>query len=246
MKFALAGGTALFLVALLGRAQTAQEWKLDLAQYGLVKAGCAWYPGHIEFLDDDHLVVSAPVAYTCDKSNRGKPTDTRITEIDLQGHELAAIRRTDVAEFAAGPIGYVTVCTGDRVELLSRNLQVAWSIALSGSGQSGGCYFGGGLSPSQTAMAIAGPANSQFRLYQGSSSDPIAEITASRGQSVRAVADDGFLVCVEEGKQCEVVGSLGVVRSFAMPELADSYNKFPNQGIETVLRTTRPIPRIKK
>ena len=219
MRFAFVGGAALLLVALVGRAQAVQEWKLDLAQYGLVKASCAWYPGHIEFLDDDHLIISAPVAYTCDKSNRDKPTDTRITEIDLQGHQITAIRRTDVAEMLAGPIGYITVCTGDRVELLSRDLQVARSVAFWESGQPHGCYFGGGLSPSRTAMVIAGPANSQFRLYQGSSSDPIAEITTTHGQSVRAVADDGFLVCIEERKQCEVVGSHGAVRSFTMPQL---------------------------
>ena len=209
------------MIALLGRAQTAQEWKLDLAQYGLVKARCAWYPGHLEFLDDDHLVVSAPVAYTCDKNDRDKPTDTRVTEIDLQGHELATIRRTDVVELDAGPIGYVIVCTGDRIELLSRNLQVAESITLSGSEQFGGCAFGGKRSPSRTAVAIWGPAKSQLRLYQGSPNDPIAEITTSKakGQSVEAVADDGFLVCVKERKQCEVVGSHGAVRSFAMPQL---------------------------
>lgn len=219
MKLALASGVALFLAALLGRAQTAQEWKLDLAQYGLVKAGCVWYPGHVEFLDDEHLVVSAPVAYSCDKSNWGKPTDTKITEIDLQGHELAGVRRTDVAELVDGPIGYVTVCTGDRVELLSRTLQVASSIALSGSGQSSGCYFRVLLSPSRAAMLIAGPANSQFRLYRGSSSEPIAEITTSKGQSVRAAADDGFLVCEKKRKQCEVVGPHGAVASFPTPEL---------------------------
>jgi hypothetical protein len=218
MKFALVGGAPLFLIALLGRAQAPQEWKLDLAQYGLAKAGCVWYPGHLEFLDDDHLVVSAPVAYTCDKSDRDRPTDTRITEIDLQGHELAAIRRTDVVELVAGPIGYVTVCTRDHIELLSSNLQLARSIALLGSQQSGGCYLGG-LSSSRTAMAIWGPAKSELRLYQGSSSDPIAEITTSKGQNFEAVADDGFLVCVKERKQCEVVGSQGPVRSFAMPQL---------------------------
>src|ERR1035441_3622243 len=98
MRFALTGGAALFLIALLGQAQTAQEWKLDLSQYGLVKGSCVWYPGHLEFLDDDHVVVSAPVAYNCDKNERDKPTDTRITEIDLQGHELASVRRADVVE----------------------------------------------------------------------------------------------------------------------------------------------------
>jgi len=219
MKFGLASGAVLLLIALPIPAQTAKEWKLDLAQYGLVKAPCASYMGRVEFLDDEHLVVSAPVEDTCEKSNWGKPIDTRITEIDLQGREVASTRRSDVVKFAAGPIGYVTVCTGDRVEFLSRNLQVANSIALSGNGPSHGCYFGGGLSPSRTTMVVSGPAESQFRLYEGSSSKPTADITTARGESVRAVADDGFLVCVKEKKQCEVVGSHGVVRSFPMPVL---------------------------
>ena len=161
-------------MALLGRAQTAQEWKLNLAPFGLVKAGCAWYPGDVEFLDDDHLIVSAPVAYTCGKSDRDKPIDTRITEIDLQGHEVAGSRKPDVVELVAAPLGYVGVCTGDRIELLSPNLEVARSIALPETGRAGRCFWSGGLSPSRTAMAIWGPAKSEIRLYQGSSADPIA------------------------------------------------------------------------
>jgi hypothetical protein len=225
MKLAIAVRATLFLTALSGHAQTAQEWKLDLARYGLVKGSCAWYPGHLEFLDDDHVVVSAPVAYNCDKNQREKPTETRITEIDLQGHELASVRRTDVVELKAGPIGFVTVCTGDRLELLSRNLQVASSIAVS-EGEPPGCDFGGMLSPSRTAMAIWGPAKShQLRLYQRSLSDPIAEVTLSKGQNLGAVDDDGFLVCVEQRKQCQVVGSHGPVRTFSVPQLggADGY-----------------------
>jgi hypothetical protein len=170
-------------------------------------------------MDDDHLVISAPVAYACDKSTWGEPTDTMITEIDLQGHEVATVRRTDLVKLTAGPIGYVTVCTEDRVELLSSKLQPVWSIAPSGGMQHGGCYLGGDLSPSRDAIEIAGPAYSQFRLYKGSSNDPIAEVATSEGESVRAAADDGFLVCVEEKKQCEVVGSHGVEESFAMPML---------------------------
>jgi hypothetical protein len=219
MKLKLTGGAALFLVALMGRAQPTREWKLDLAQYGLVKASCAWYPGHIEFLDDDHLVIIAPVAYACDKNNQGKPTDTKITEIDLQGNKVTAIHRTDVVESVAGPIGYVTICTGDRVELLSHNLRVARTIALSGNRRSKECSFVG-LSSSRTAMGIWGPSKShQLMLYRSSSSDPIAEITLSKGENVKAVDDDGFLICVEERKQCEVVSSHGAVRSFAMPQL---------------------------
>ncbi len=218
MKFRMAGAASLLLAVWMGRAQTAQEWKLDLTQYGLVKTDCASYPGHVEFMDDDHLVVSAPVAYSCGWSNWGKPTDTRITEIDLQGHELAAIRRTDLAQLAAGPIGYVALCTGDHVELLSRNLQDAWSVALPRSG----CNFRRWLSPSRKTMVISGPDKSLLRLYQGASSDPIAELTTAKGQSVRAITDEGFLVCEQASKRCEVVGSHGTMRSFAMPELYGS------------------------
>jgi len=220
MKPRLGVAATLAFVAWLGHAQTVKESQLDFARYGLTKPRCVWDPESVNFLDDDHLVVSAPVAYSCDRGDRDKTTDTRITVTDLEGRQLAA-RRADLVGIVPGPVGYVTVCTGDRLELLSRDLQVARSIVLSVSGKSSGCYFGGRLSPSRTAMAVADPANSQLRLYQGSSSDPIVEIKMSRarGESVRAVADDGFLVCVKERKQCEVVGSQGRVRSFTMPQL---------------------------
>lgn len=218
MKSRLGLAVLLFATMML-QAQAAKQWKLDVGKYGLSKPKCVWEPQQVDFLDNDHLVISAAVAYSCSKSDRDRPTETRITVIDLQGHELAQIDRADVIQMLPGPIGYVTICTGDRVELLSRNLQVAWSTTLSENGKSRGCYFGGGLSPSRTAMIIAGPANSQFRLYQVGSNTPIAEITTAKGQWVRAVADGGFLICAKETNECDVVGSHGVLRSFQVPVL---------------------------
>jgi hypothetical protein len=92
-------------------------------------------------------------------------------------------------------------------------------MALPEGGRAGECYFGGGLSPSRTAMTLLEPANSQIRLYQVPSNTLIAEITTAKGQSVRAVADDGFLVCSNEKNECDVVGSHGVVRSFPILQL---------------------------
>jgi hypothetical protein len=68
-------------------------------------------------------------------------------------------------------------------------------------------------------MLIPGPENSDYRLYEGSLGDPIAKTTISKGQSIEAIADDGFLVCTHKKKQCELIGAQGVVRSFPVPQL---------------------------
>jgi hypothetical protein len=217
MKAKCVGLAVLLLLPCGGRAQTAKESRLNVARFGLVKTSCVWYPGQVRFLDDDHLVIGAPVAYSCNKSNRDKATDTQITVIDLQGHQLAGIRRANVIEMVPGPVGYVTVCTEDRIELLSRDLQIASSIEIGVKGAPGHCYFRNRLSPSRTSMAITGPGKAHFRLYQGSSREPVAELWTSKGQSVAAVAEDGFLVCEQESTRCEVVGPVGIVRSFPLP-----------------------------
>ena len=124
-----------------------------------------------------------------------------------------------MAELRAGPIGFVALCTGDRVELLSSNLQAAQSIGVSRKTAFGGCYFGPGLTPSRTAIAITGLGKSELALYRGSSEAPIATIATEKGQSVRAVTDNGFLVCIDEDKQCKVVGSNEPERDFSAPQL---------------------------
>lgn len=219
MRLGTVAAGILSLIALSGRAQTTREWKLDLTRYGFVKDACTSYMGRVDFLDDEHLIINAPAAETCDQSNGNKSRNTRITVVDLQGQELATVQRTDVAEMLPGPIGYALVCTGKRIELLSRDLKTAWSMVLSDAGHFGECIFGGGLSPSRTAMTIWDPAGYQLRLYQEPSHTLIAELTTAKGQSIRAVADDGFLVCVNEKNECRVIGSHGIERSFPMPQL---------------------------
>lgn len=223
MRTPLITAAAIISLALSARAQTPPESKLDLAPFGLAKAPCAWYPGRVEFLDDDHLVVSAPISYPCSKAARGKPVDTQITTLDLQGHRVASIRRTDVVDLIPGPSGYAAICTGDRLELLSPSLQVTQSYPLPADGKLPGCNSVGRLSPSRTAFEIKGPAASQAGLYQTASAHPIANLTTSRGQSVKAVADDGFLLCKESSKRCDVVGPHGVESSFPMPELRGDF-----------------------
>lgn len=225
MKYLVTCSLVLIVSPALGQSRAGQEWTLNLAQYGLIKTACARYPGHVEFLDDNHLVVSAPVSGDC-KSYSGKPMETRITETDLQGNKLADLHREDVANLTAGPKGFVILCTGNRVELLSHNLLSQRSIAVSGEGPGGGCDLGPMLTPSHTAFAIKGPGSSQTRLYEISSNEPITEITTSVGQSVRALADHGFLVCTDKVRHCDVIGPHGSTPGFAVPQLSGAAGSY--------------------
>ncbi len=209
--------SALFL-ATLCHAQIVNESKINLAPYGFVKSSCVWYPGDVEFLDDEHLVLSAPVMTKCDKSLWDSPTDTTITVINLKGEKVASSHRSDVIRMSAGPFGYVSVCVGDHVELLSVTLQVSASIPLAGRTVSR-CSFYGRLTPSRNAMVISGPGHHEFTLYRVSPADS-RWIEIPTGYNLRAVADDGLLLC--KNVQCEVLGAAGVTQRF--PPLAGSYD----------------------
>ncbi len=209
--------SALFL-ATLCHAQTVSESKINLAPYGFVKSSCVWYPGDVEFLDDEHLVLSAPAMTKCDKSLWDSPTDTTITVINLKGEKVASSHRSDVIRMSAGPLGYVSVCVGDHVELLSVNLQVSASIPLTEGRTVSRCSFYGELTPSRNGMVISGPGHHEFTLYRVSPAGS-TRIEIPTGYNVRAVADDGLLLC--KNVQCEVSGSAGVTRRF--PSLEGAY-----------------------
>jgi hypothetical protein len=210
--------SVLFL-ATLCQAQTGSESKIDLAPYGFVKSSCVWYPGDVEFLDDEHLVLSAPVMTKCDKSLWDSPTDTTITVINLKGEKVASSHRSDVIRMSTGPTGYVSVCVGNHVELLSVSLQVSESIPLTAGRTVSRCSFYGRLTPSRNAMVISGPGHHEFTIYRVSPAGS-TRIEIPTGYNVRAVADDGLLLC--KNVQCEVFGSAGVLRRF--PSLEGAYD----------------------
>jgi hypothetical protein len=147
----------------------------------------------------------------------------RITVVDLQGHELATLRRSDVVEAVAGPLGHFAICTGHRVDFLSGDLKLTGSAAMSPLDQYGFCFPARMHSPSRKAIAVYDRASqtpriTRYRLYDGTSSDPIAEISISKGQRVAAFADDGFLICEEAKKRCNRTGQHDPLPSFPMPE----------------------------
>lgn len=214
----------LLLAARTTQAQAARHWTLDASAFGLAKSRCAGDRGTVDFLDDNRLVVAAPLASVCNKDDWDKPRDVRVTVIDLQGHELATSTRRGVVGFMAGPLGHFAICASNRVDFLSGDLNVTTSVAMSTLDHSGFCFPRKMLSPSRTAIAISDttsltPWTTRYRLYDGTSREPIAEITTAKGQSVEAIADDGFLICEEKKKQCALSGSHGALRSFPMPVL---------------------------
>ncbi len=210
---------SLLFLATPCHAQTVSESKINLAPYGFVKSSCVWYPGDVEFLDDEHLVLNAPAITKCDKSLWDSPTATTITVINLKGEEVASSHRSDVIRMSAGPTGYVSVCVGDHVELLSVGLQVSESIPLTSGRTVSRCAFYGGLTPSRNAMVISGPGHHEFTIYRVSPAGS-TRIEIPKGYNVRAVADSGLLLC--KNVQCEVSGSAGVLRRF--PSLEGAYD----------------------
>jgi hypothetical protein len=191
------------------KAQTSvpSEWKVDLAAFGFKAGPCASRQS-VSFLDDEHLVLSAPLAQTCDKRDSWKPLPTQLSVIDLQGHEQASIKRDDIVQAKEGPTGFIAVCTPTSIELLPMNLVDAHPIPVSlRSGNGDACFDIGGLSPSRAAMSIidydesSGIAMTRYRLFRGRSSQPVAQTELAKDQSIVAITDNGYAVCGREGKR---------------------------------------------
>lgn len=192
-----------------GYAQAVRSAKIELGQYGFVKTNCAWRRDEIEFLDNEHIVLVAPTLKNCDKNLWDSPIDTVISVINLQGDKIASTHRSDIIRTSAGPDNSLAVCVGDRVDFLSSSLAVLTSLPLPEQKSISRCSYFGVLSLSRNSLAIPGRGNWQlFRL-------PPSESTAvdvPKGFNVRAVADDGLLLC--ERERCEIDSTSGMIQKF--------------------------------
>jgi hypothetical protein len=206
---------AVLLATSYSHAQDVHETKIELGQYGFVKTNCAWRRDEIEFLDNEHLALIAPTLTNCNKSLWDSPVDTTISVIDLQGRRVASSHRSDVIRTSAGPANSLAVCVGDRIEFLSSSLAISASFPLPERETISRCSYFGGLSASRDALAIPGEGHWElFRLPPSAST----LIAVSKGLNVRAVADDGLLLC--KNQRCEIVGASGVTQNF--PSLPDT------------------------
>jgi hypothetical protein len=206
---------ALLLATSSSHGQTVRETKIELGPYGFVKTNCAWRRDEIEFLDNGHIVLVAPTLTNCNKSLWDSPVETAISVINLQGGRVTSAHRYDVIRIYAGPDASLAVCTGDRVDFLSSSLAVLTSIPLTDQKTISRCPHFGGRSLSRTAIAI--PAIGHWQLFR---LPPLVSTTIEvpKGFDVRAVADDGLLLC--KNVRCDIVGDSGSTQNF--PPLPDT------------------------
>lgn len=193
-------------LGLNGQTSSVSEWKVDVYSFGFNAGSCAPIE-NVYFLDNEHLVLSAPVSGVCDKETWWKPRPTHLSVIDLYGHEQATLKRDGVVETKPGPTGFVAICTTNAIDLLSRNLAVAESIPVSWNKNNDAPCLGmiEGLSPSRDAISIReespGSPVIRHRLFRGASTHLVAESDLTKGQSILAIGDDGYGVRTREGNR---------------------------------------------
>jgi hypothetical protein len=187
--------------------QNVTEQTVALERFGF-RAGSCVYRQSVQFLDDDHLLLSAPLVSVCDKTNWSSALRTQFTVIDLHGTVMATKTRPDVYTVEAGPIGYTVVCTENTLELVSGDLSIERVIS-SRPSKFNPCSNIDGLSPSRTAISVRdfGESPKSFarhRLIDARKDQPIAEQQFGNGDSLAGITDSGYAVCTSTGHHgCE-------------------------------------------
>jgi hypothetical protein len=174
------------------------EQSVELGNFGFKKGSCESRQS-AHFLDDNRLILSAPLIEICDKSNWSNALRTQLTVIDLHGTVLATKTRQDVYATKAGPIGYAAVCTADSLELVSSDLGTARVISVRPSKWSP-CGDIGGLSPSRTSISIrdfgeSSKSPARLRLIQAESEQPIMQKQLEKREFLAGITESGYAIC---------------------------------------------------
>lgn len=183
------------------------EHTVEVERFGFIGGPCESRQS-VQFLDDERLILSAPLSGVCNKSNWLNALQTQLTVIDLHGAVLATKRRPDIYGMKAGPLGYAAVCTENSLELVSGDLGTARVIPTSPSKFSP-CTDIDGLSPSRTAISLRAFDGSpksfaRRRLFDPRLEKPIAEQQFGKSESLAGISDSGYAICTSAGHHdCE-------------------------------------------
>jgi hypothetical protein len=172
-----------------------------------VGGACAFRQG-VQFIDDERLILSAPVVGVCNKSNWSSELETQLTVVGLDGKVLASRRRSDIYAMRAGPIGYSVLCTATTLELVSSDLATT-KVIPTRLGRFSPCTDINGLSPSRTAISVrdfdgSRKSLARYRLIDPKSDKPINEQQFEKGETLLGITDSGYAVCTSDGiHKCE-------------------------------------------
>ena len=181
----------------------AVERTIHVEQFGFIGGTCD-YRQSVQFLDDDRLILSAPLAGSCNKGNWSTPLETQLTVIDLSG-SVHATKRRPVYWMQAGPMGYAAVCAEGSLELVSADLDTKFTIP-SRASQVSPCADIDGLSPSRSAISVrdfgdAPKSPARHRLIDPALEKPLAERQFVKGEILAGISDSGYAICTSESHQ---------------------------------------------
>lgn len=184
---------------MVGQHPKVTQRTIQLEQFGFRHGSCESRQ-RVQFLDDDRLVLSAPLVGLCDKSTWSNALETQLTVIDLRGVVLAT-KRLELYAIYAGPIGFAVVCKTTSLELISGDLNMA-KVLSTYPVKISPCSGVDGLSPSRTAISVRDfgddpKAGTLHSLLTAMSDRPLTEQRISKPDFLAGITDSGYAVCVE-------------------------------------------------
>lgn len=227
------------------RAQTRET--IQLERFGF-KSGSCDYRQSVQFLDDNRLLLSAPVDGVCDKRNWSSGSLMQLTVIDAQGNVLASKTRQNIYAMRAGPLGYAVACGENSLELVSGELATIRTLSTRPDPM-GPCGGIDGLSPSRTAISIRDFGDSpksfaRHRLFRADLEQPIADRQFGKGDYLSAITESGYAVCASvEHRRCEQLAVDGSLWAGGGPQRASRHGLFlsPNQLLLPPDRTDKAL-----
>jgi hypothetical protein len=222
VEVALIAFASLALGVCSAQSTSVTERTIQVEGFGFVGGFCDSRQS-IQFLDDERLMLSAPVIGACNKGNWSSELETQLTVIGLDGKVLASKRRSDVYAMRAGPVGYSVVCTASTLELVSPDL-VTTKVIPTRPGKFSPCTDIDGLSPSRTAIGVRdfdGPSKSlaRHRLIDPKSEKPIDEQQLGKGETIGGITDSGYAICSSKGlHDCEHLVVNGISWGVGSPD----------------------------
>jgi hypothetical protein len=162
----------------------------------------AYAKRHVEFLDDEHLLVSFPLrALPCDKNNQPPGEKYRSVLIDTAGRQLHSFDWLPGENIQAGPDGHILMTSGWEIRILDSDFSILQRVEwISAQDRERVPNWRGGLmvAPSRHGFVVAdGYPQNRTAYFEG---NPVRQTGVVDSCWPAAVTDGGF-GCVDASKE---------------------------------------------